>query len=545
MSKKYSSIIVILINVLISLFCLSCSNEILNIDNEFDFPLVSSSEEIVLGTKRENPFKKSNSRSIVSVEQETNFVYFKIRTNNLENIEKLENLLGTLNTTPLDYEVIEGGCSFPQNEGSDEYSPWFYAMTPKTIFLLAQKLGEFEAIEEMYLSDEDLECFTEGGCEISNSARFLWFNYTRVRPSGYVYFYDEVRQTYIPLKNVKVIVSQWCHVKSTYTDENGFYDIGENFTSCWQNTANIKICFETYKDSVYPSISPIKAFYNAGDKKISSLSGNDIYLAKDTIQNSFGILLNATVMYRMYSKEDGITEPNSLKFWASQALDGGVTLMRDVIAVDAAAVGAAIGTGIVPGVGTVVGTLGGASLALYLPDIIIPIKTVTGKSKTETITEMVFHEMSHASHYTSIGNGKITYWNEEYIQMLGGWLELLCNGESPINNCYNDGSSKQVCFIESWGFFYGYLLTKKYFRGYSIEFNYYFYLRNSYAFPYFYHTVFYKLYDILPISVIFEPYRYFSVNSIGDWYNKLLDLHEGIDSDNTIYNTLINSGIVL
>lgn len=100
MSKKYSSIIVILINVLISLFCLSCSNEILNIDNEFDFPLVSSSEEIVLGTKRENPFKKSNSRSIVSVEQETNFVYFKIRTNNLENIEKLENLLGTLNTPP-------------------------------------------------------------------------------------------------------------------------------------------------------------------------------------------------------------------------------------------------------------------------------------------------------------------------------------------------------------------------------------------------------------------------------------------------------------
>ncbi len=84
--------------------------------------------------------------------------------------------------------------------------------------------------------------------------------------------------------------------------------------------------------------------------------------------------------------------------------------MRDVIAVDAATVGAVIGTGIVP-----------------------------GKTKTETITEMVFHEMSHASHYTSIGNGKITYWNEEYIQMLGGWLELLCKGESPINNCYNDG----------------------------------------------------------------------------------------------------------
>ncbi len=251
---------------------MSCTNKIFDLDNEVDFPLVSSSEEIVLGAKRENPFKKSNSRSIAPDEQETNFVYFKIRTSNLENIEKLENLLGTLNTTPFDYEVIE----------------------------------------EMYLSDEDLECFTEGGCETSNSPRFLWFNYTKVR------------QTYIPLKNVKVIVSQWCHVKSAYTDENGFYDIGENFTSCWQNTANIKVCFETYKDSVYPTMSPIKAFYNAGDKKISSLRGNDIYLAKDTIQNSFGILLNATVMYRMYSREDGITEPKSLKFCASQTLDGGV-----------------------------------------------------------------------------------------------------------------------------------------------------------------------------------------------------------------------------
>ena len=70
-------------------------------------PEISTSEEIVLGEKRENPFAKSLERSADQEEVQANYVYFKIRTTNIENIEKLENLFETLNTIPLDYEIDE------------------------------------------------------------------------------------------------------------------------------------------------------------------------------------------------------------------------------------------------------------------------------------------------------------------------------------------------------------------------------------------------------------------------------------------------------
>ena len=83
----------------------SCAGYLL--DSSSKNPEISTSEEIVLGEKRENPFAKSLERSAGQEEAQANYVYFKIRTTNIENIEKLENLFETLNTIPLDYEIDE------------------------------------------------------------------------------------------------------------------------------------------------------------------------------------------------------------------------------------------------------------------------------------------------------------------------------------------------------------------------------------------------------------------------------------------------------
>ena len=83
----------------------SCAGYLL--DSSSKNPEISTSEEIVLGEKRENPFAKSLERSADQEEVQANYVYFKIRTTNIENIEKLENLFETLNTIPLDYEIDE------------------------------------------------------------------------------------------------------------------------------------------------------------------------------------------------------------------------------------------------------------------------------------------------------------------------------------------------------------------------------------------------------------------------------------------------------
>ncbi len=225
-------------------------------------------------------------------------------------------------------------------------------MTPMETFLQAKSLSdcESEIIEEMYLSEEDLKKFYEGGSQANSPARILWWNYARARPSGHVYYYDEIREEYLPLK---------------------------------------------------------------------------------------------------YAKEDGITDPESLKFWACKNIGGGMTLMQNALALDTISLGAAIGSKIQVGTATLIGSAAGAALAAYLPDIFIPIKETGYCTKTESITEMVFHEMAHASHYTSIGSGKNLYWNREYIQMLGGWIEILSNLQSPFDNCYNDGKSEQVCLRAS------------------------------------------------------------------------------------------------
>lgn len=259
----------------------------------------------------------------------------------------------------------------------------------------------------------------------------------------------------------------------------------------------------------------------------------------------YGIFLNATNIYRKYAKELGITAPKELKFWACTTMNGGITLMRDVIVADSASVGAAIGTGVCPGAGTIIGTVVGAGIGIYLPDIMISLNS-SYPTKSESITECVFHEMAHASHFTGLGVGSVTYWNEEYIKMLGGWASVLCNGSSPSKNCYNDGKSKQVCYIESWGYFIGYYFTDKYYSSYTTAIDYKIYLRGNYKdYSYFYYDSYYKLLDYLTVSQIFNPYKYFAVQSINSWFNKLKSLYGATIDIDEINNVFKERGISL
>lgn len=306
----------------------------------------------------------------------------------------------------------------------------------------------------------------------------------------------------------------------------------------------MKITFETNKDVVYPEWSVVKASYNAGDKKVKNLSKNNIYLAKTTKQNNFGILTNAANMYRKFAKADGISEPQNLKFWAGSGMVGGLTLMQDVVTADLASIGSAIGSiGGTPW--AVAGAVAGGLIGSYFPDIMISTRA-ENMTQTESITEYVFHEMAHASHYTGIGLGNVTYWNLEYIKMLGGWVEVLANGSSPLQDCYNGGKSKQVCLIESWGYFYGYYLMNKYYGENRTQYDYVAYLDGTYnRLPYFFHTVYYRLNKKIPINQIFEPYKYFSVQSVETWYSKLVELNKGIDSSGEIKKAFKEKGIAL
>ena len=153
--------------------------------------------------------------------------------------------------------------------------------------------------------------------------------------------------------------------------------------------------------------------------------------------------------------------------------------------------------------------------------------------------------MAHASHFTGIGIGNITYWNEEYIKMLGGWAAVIWRGEDLSKNCYNNGNSKQVCLIESWGYFIGFYLMSKYYSGCNTSMSYKYVLSQGIRnYPYFYIDVYNELLKNFTVSQIFEPYKSFSVQSLTSWFNKFKSINTTIDSEK-IKEMIKDKGYVL
>ena len=72
---------------------------------------------------------------------------------------------------------------------------------------------------------------------------------------------------------------------------------------------------------------------------------------------------------------------------------------------------------------------------------------------TEVIYKHVFHELSHASHFFGISDLQAQMlWLQEYVEMAGGWLKAIVNGNSPTENPYA-GDTDLIRLIETWGYF--------------------------------------------------------------------------------------------
>ena len=129
--------------------------------------------------------------------------------------------------------------------------------------------------------------------------------------------------------------------------------------------------------------------------------------------------------------------------------------------------------------------------------------------------------------------------------MKSGLVEVFCNGENPAENCYNDGKSKQVCLIESWGYFIGFYLMSKYYSGCNTSMSYKYVLSQGIRnYPYFYIDVYNELLKNFTVSQIFEPYKSFSVQSLTSWFNKFKSINTTIDSEK-IKEMIKDKGYVL
>ena len=111
----------------------ACSN--LPLENEEEDKIIQNvNSEIVLGDVIENPFSVSNLEARGLIVDDSNYIYFRCRSNNEEEVKWLTDQFGLLTQIPLDREIEESGTIYIDPEIPEGECPWFYFMKPKEAF---------------------------------------------------------------------------------------------------------------------------------------------------------------------------------------------------------------------------------------------------------------------------------------------------------------------------------------------------------------------------------------------------------------------------
>lgn len=529
----------------------ACS--VLPLENESEDRIIQNvNSEIILGDVIENPFSVSNLEARGLIVEDSNYIYFRCRSNNEEEVQWLTDQFGLLTTVPIDREIEESGTVYVDPEIPEGECPWFYFMNPKEDYELVKEKGlQLEILDEMYVSDEDYSLITADGLEVPENADYgemdfeddsrglfsklkklfkIYYN----KPKGYVTVYDTFSKSNIPVRNVEVVSRQLLIFGFDKTNSSGKFSIPLGYTSLL-GPVQMSVVFENNKTILNGAGKwdqyLLPAYYIAGTYDVKKISKLNINLGCNTRAARLGTIINAYEDYHAYCSAFNIEKPKYLRTWvwnnmsnccaplARHTVGGIVTLSGGVIA---SLMGSPVGAGL----------LSAAALSTFLPDIVIGVSNCGNDDFTEVIYKNVFHELSHASHFFGIGDVQAQlYWMQEYVDMAGGWLELIKNGKNPANNPYA-GDSDLIRLIETWGYFNEYYAMMWRFSFYGDKFETYKKIlsnRDDSIFTSFSYSGFYKLtikegcLREYSVTQIFNVLRCSSVKSLNSFAEKIAD----------------------
>jgi hypothetical protein len=545
--KKYLLLFIFILSIIV--IAMSCQNGFQKVDDQSGNELsAESSEIIVLGARKNNPYSLARARASDAT-LEANQYYIRVKSNSPELLEWLRANYEGVDTIPIDYDIVAGGTFYddPFVDESLECS-WFYLFTDREhIDQLESKGFSIEIIQEMYVDFNLLDAMQSGNSNQIPGARGLFGSIDR-KPSGYVRVWDSIRKEYVPLRNVKVVASQWLVFASDFTDENGYYSINTSFNSFF-GKVRLKVVFGNEQAEVNRCINEdiaqyfFSSSYSPGDFSVSAIQGQDINLADNTLQAKLGTTLKAVGEYHIFASAFGIEEPDHLKVVTFNG-SGGMALMGRSTGNVLFANGGMITGALLGGpLGAFIGWLGGQIITSQLPDLLIGINSPY-EDYTEHISRTVYHECAHASHEQAVGD---IYWWAEYFTMLGGWMGQLGDGSF---DAYNGGASELVCFIESWGYFIGFYGMQYFYP--ELQSDYLWYLEHGPFLPYLYYDGIYDLMDTnneygdyyngATISDIFDLYRNYRLKSALDFFNAFVKEYGSAES---VKATLIHNGAQL
>jgi hypothetical protein len=348
---------------------------------------------------------------------------------------------------PLDIAIGEGEAYKDPSITEGEFG-WYYT-TVKPDFVFPAQIN-YEILEVCYIpSDNDAVQKTRSGGRVDlEKAAFERVGYkidppdspqTRAdaAPRGRIRVFDNSLDPnqYVPVQEVKIRCHTIIKWNTTYTDEDGFYTMGDKFI-IWPNYTVVfhnRKGFDVWGD--WWPFSP--ANYQMG---IHSPSGHNLDITANNFAWQWAAVNNAGYAYYQMCEETGITKPPSnVKICVWKDLASSATPMLSgidhLIGFDGYKFWLNLLVNVTAGV--IVNTL----LPLFktiFPDIVIGTKNY----KYKHIYEVTNHELSHSSHFSQIGSAQ---W-AKYINY------IITYGS------YGDGTGNQaeLCGIgEMWGYAMG------------------------------------------------------------------------------------------
>ncbi|MDR0207481.1 MAG: hypothetical protein LBI45_09535 [Bacteroidales bacterium] len=351
----------------------------------------------------------------------------------------------TLFHYPLDYEIIQQGLYYIRPGSQYGDLPWLYTTIPvgqaNSIIVPYDVLEKCFIPDELVLSDKhNASALTETMAMLELEALMQTRNITQEEyeeaifvsrgaknPSGYIKVKNTSTQNLEGVRKVKVRVHNIIKLCEATTDENGYYKMSKSYltnvhyATIFENSTGFKVWGN------WAFLCP--ANYNMG---WHSNSGHNRNIETNSDAWPWATVNNAAYIYReKICPNLNITKPASnLRIWFINKSNGmGAAPMTHRTPIQLAAFN------ILLGMFSINSYL--SFIAFVLPDVFI----ICNVKDTEKFYSLVFHELSHASHYEKAGSGY--------------WLNYISGIVANVNkNTYGDGTGALDGYIgvgEMWG----------------------------------------------------------------------------------------------
>ena len=406
---------------------------------------------IQLGEKLEDPYTVENMKEALAsvyptkagrVDITTTDLYVRFLPEDDAQLKRLQAMDIYLMDHPMDYRIAKEGDYYQDPSLGEESITWQYAVVPRE-FEFPEGI-KYEMLDECYISEHDPATRGDLGIDwdlVERESFRLTGNEDMlepltkaesVAPKGRITIEDPMFSGGKPygVAGVMVVCNIFVKIATCYTTRDGYYEMPKTFSGepryrlVFQNEKGFKIGFNFI--IVPASVSTLGK---------GSAQGIDVNVNADSDGALFRRCVTNNAAYDYYSRctdtdLDVLPPPDDLRIWIFPDLNCSSTPMLHH--------GAALSHSLIQKY------LGQYLfiIKMFLPDITVGTK----EQDYAGIYDAIVHELSHASHYTQVGND---YWTSyiEYVLM-----SFLTEGGKAYGT--GGGDNAGYCELgEMWGYF--------------------------------------------------------------------------------------------